>query len=427
MNSIKEIYSERTGDKYYRINHKSGLTIFLYPKKDYNSKYAIFGTRYGSVNNAFSLDGGEVKKVPDGIAHYLEHKMFECDDGDAFLKYAETGANANAFTSFDKTCYLFTCTDKFEESLRILLDFVQRPYFTEETVQKEQGIIGQEIRMYDDSPEWCVMFNMLSGMYRNHPVQIDIAGTVESIAEITPEYLYDCYYTFYNLNNMVLSVAGDLKPEDVLKIADEMLKPCEKHEIKSCFEDEPYEIEKAYIEQEFPVSMPLFNLGFKEKAHQIDAGELVENEIIVSLISSAASALYKKLDDSKLINQSFDCEYFYGQGYNAFMFSGESRNPVQAAEMIKDYINELRKNGIAEEDFEIAKREVYGDMISSLNSVVNIGNLMVDLYFDKIDFADYVEKIAECTLESVNERLKKVLDTDNATLSVIRPKEEADV
>ncbi|MBR1731449.1 MAG: insulinase family protein, partial [Ruminococcus sp.] len=194
MSKITEVKSALLGDKYYKIDHESGLTIYLYPKKDYNSKYAIFGTRYGSVNNAFSLDGGEVKKVPDGIAHYLEHKMFECEDGDAFLKYAKTGANANAYTSFDKTCYLFSCADNFDESLEILLDFVQRPYFTEETVAKEQGIIGQEIRMYDDSAEWRVMFNMLEKMYHTHPVQLDIAGTVESIAEITPELLYDCYY-----------------------------------------------------------------------------------------------------------------------------------------------------------------------------------------------------------------------------------------
>ena len=231
--NIQEIKSKRTLDKYYKINHDSGLTIYLFPKKDYNSKYAIFGTKYGSVNNAFSLDNGEVTAVPDGIAHYLEHKLFESEDGDAFTRYAKTGANANAYTSFDKTCYLFSCTENFDESFEILLDFVQSPYFTEETVAKEQGIIGQEIRMYDDSPEWCVMFNMLENMYHNHPVKIDIAGTVESIAKITPDYLYQCYNTFYNLNNMVLCVAGDLTVEDVLKTADKMLKPCEKHTIEN--------------------------------------------------------------------------------------------------------------------------------------------------------------------------------------------------
>ncbi len=424
MSNIKEIKSARTGDVYYKIEHDSGLTIYLYKKPEYNSKYAIFGTRYGSVNNAFSLDGGEVRRVPDGIAHYLEHKMFECEDGDAFLKYAKTGANANAYTSFDKTCYLFSCTDKFAESLEILLDFVQRPYFTKETVAKEQGIIGQEIRMYDDSPEWCVMFNMLGKMYRNHPVQIDIAGTVESIAEITPELLYDCYYTFYNLNNMVLCIAGDLEPDDILGICDKMLKPCEKHTIESYFEDEPYEVEEHYVEQRFPVSMPIFNLGFKEKAHKTTQKEMAEVEIILNILTSRASELYRKLDDAKLINQSFDSEYFYGQGYNSVLFSSESRAPKEAARMILDYIRELKENGVRGEDFEIAKREVYGDTISSLNSVDGIANTLAELHFNNAELFSMIEDIADCTLEDVNNRLRNMLDVENTTLSVVLPSEE---
>ena len=422
MNNITEVKSALTGDKYYKIDHNSGLTIYLYPKKDYNSKYAIFGTRFGSVNNAFSLDGGEVKRVPDGLAHYLEHKMFECEDGDAFLKYAKTGANANAYTSFDKTCYLFGCADNFNESLEILLDFVSRPYFTEETVAKEQGIIGQEIRMYDDSAEWRVMFNMLENMYHNHPVQLDIAGTVESIAEITPELLYDCYYTFYNLNNMVLCIAGDMEPEDILKTADRLLKPCEKHDIKSYFEDEPYEIVSDYVEQKFPVSVPLFNLGFKDKAHKVSQKEMAEIEIICELLTSASSKLYKLLDDKKLINQSFDNEYFYGQGYNAVIFSGESRKPQEACEVIRSYISDLRKNGIDKEDFEIAKREVYGDAISSLNSVDSIANMMADFHFNGMDIFSIIDDIAACTLEDVEKRLASMLDVNNSTLSVVLPR-----
>ena len=249
--NISEIKSERAGDSYYKIDHPSGLTVYVYPKEGYNSAYAIIGTKYGSVNTCFSLDGGEKITVPDGIAHYLEHKLFESEDGDAFARYAKTGASANAYTSFEKTCYLFSCTDKFDESFEILLDFVQSPYFTAETVAKEQGIIGQEIKMYDDSPDWRVMFNMLEKMYHHHPVKIDIAGTVESIAEITAEKLYQCYNTFYNLNNMALCVAGNVTVEQVLKTCDRMLKPCEKHTIENFFEDEPYEIVEPYVEQNF--------------------------------------------------------------------------------------------------------------------------------------------------------------------------------
>lgn len=424
MSKITEIKSARVGDKYYKIEHDSGLTIYLYPKFDYNSKYAIFGTRFGSVNNAFSLDGGDVKKVPDGIAHYLEHKMFECEDGDAFVKYAKTGANANAYTSFNKTCYLFGCTENFDKSFEILLDFVQRPFFTEETVAKEQGIIGQEIRMYDDSAEWVVMFNMLKGMYKSHPVQIDIAGTVESIAEITPELLYDCYYTFYNLNNMVLCVSGDLTCEDILKTADKMLKNCEKHDIKSYFEDEPYEVQSRYIEQKFPVSVPLFNFGYKEKCHKVTQKETAEIDIIMTLLTSPSFELYNKLDDEKLINQSFDAEYFDGQGYNSVIFSSESRSPKKAAEVIKEYIENLKVNGVNEEDFEIAKREVYGDLVSSLNNVEAIANAMVDAHFNNSDIFGFIDDVAECKLEDVNSRLKTMFDTDNTTLSVILPDKE---
>ena len=197
---VKEFVSEKLREKYYEIEHSSGLRIFVLPKEGYRSTYAIIGTPFGSINTEFDLKDGKVR-VPDGIAHYLEHKLFESEDGDAFAKYAETGANANAYTSFDKTCYLFNCTEQFEKSLSILLELVTSPYFTEETVAKEQGIIGQEIKMYEDSPEWRVLFNLLGAMYHNHPVKVDIAGSIESIAEITPESLYTCYNSYYNLHN----------------------------------------------------------------------------------------------------------------------------------------------------------------------------------------------------------------------------------
>ena len=203
--NFTEITNERFGEKYYKLNHKSGLDIIICPKKDFNSSYALIGTHFGSINSKFIHNGKKVT-VPDGTAHYLEHKLFESEEGDAFTLYAKTGASANAYTSFDVTCYLFSCTDKFDESLEILFDLIQSPYFTPETVAKEQGIIGQEIKMYQDSPEWKVTMNLLQALYHNHPINIDIAGTVETIAEITPEILYECYNSYYNLNNMVLCI-----------------------------------------------------------------------------------------------------------------------------------------------------------------------------------------------------------------------------
>ncbi len=418
--NIKEIKSQRVGDSYYKINHPSGLTIYVYPKEGYNSAYAIFGTKYGSVNTCFSVDNGEKITVPDGIAHYLEHKLFESEDGDAFVRYAKTGANANAYTSFEKTCYLFSCTDKFDESLEILLDFVQDPYFTEQTVAKEQGIIGQEIKMYDDSADWRVMFNMLEGMYKNHPVKIDIAGTVESIAEITAEKLYDVYNVFYNLNNMVLCVSGNVTVEQVLKTADKMLKPCDKHEITNYFEDEPYEICKPYVEQSFPVSMPLFNLGFKEKADSLlDENKTAQTDILLSMLTSQSSVLYRNLMDANLINSSFSYELFEGPGYCSVIFGGESREPKQAAEMIKQYITKLKNEGLNKEDFELAKKDVYGDIISSLNSVSSISNTITDYHFCDNELFTYIDAVAATTFEDVCNRMNEMLDVNNCTLSVV--------
>lgn len=423
--NISEIKSERAGDSYYKIDHPSGLTVYVYPKEGYNSAYAIIGTKYGSVNTCFSLDGGEKITVPDGIAHYLEHKLFESEDGDAFARYAKTGASANAYTSFEKTCYLFSCTDKFDESFEILLDFVQSPYFTAETVAKEQGIIGQEIKMYDDSPDWRVMFNMLEKMYHHHPVKIDIAGTVESIAEITAEKLYKCYNTFYNLNNMALCVAGNVTVEQVLKTCDRMLKPCEKHTIENFFEDEPYEIVEPYVEQNFPVSVPLFNLGFKERAQKpLNETKLAHTDILLELLASSTSELYQKLMDDELINTSFTFELFEGPGYCSVIFGGESRAPKQAAEQIKQYIAEVKKNGLDKAEFESARKSVYGDVISSLNSVGSIANTVTSYHFNGNELFTYIDAVANATFEDVQNRLSEMLDVNNCTLSVVKNGEE---
>lgn len=422
LNNIKEIYSEKAKEKYHKVKHKSGLTIYMYPKKGYNSNYAIFGTKYGSINNIFSLNDGEKIKVPDGIAHYLEHKLFEDEEGDAFDKYAKTGASANAYTSFDKTCYLFSTTENFKESLEILLDLVQKPYFTPETVEKEQGIIGQEIKMYEDSPDWRVFFNLLGALYHNHPVKIDIAGTVKSIAEITAEKLYETYNVFYNLNNMVLCVCGGTDLKKVLDIIDNKLKTSPKEKITNYFEDEPYTVNKEYIEEKLPVSVELFNLGFKEKASSTvcNTKELAEIEILLYILASETSILYNDLMDNNLINASFGYDLFEGTGYKAVTFSGESRKPKETANKIKEHITALKENGFSEEDFSIAKKAVYGDSISSLNSVENIGNMIVDFHFSDREIYEYIDDIANVSYSDVKNRLKSMLDVNNSALSVIK-------
>lgn len=426
MSNIEEIKCNITGDKYYKVNHKSGLTIYVYPKEGFKSTYAIFGAKYGSINTSFVTDSGEQVVVPDGIAHYLEHKLFECEDGDAFLKYAKTGASANAYTSFDKTCYLFSCADNFEESLKILLDFVQEPYFTEETVQKEQGIIGQEIRMYDDDPNWRVMFNLLGAMYHNHPVKIDIAGTVESIAEITPQKLYDCYNGFYNLRNMALVVVGGCAKLDlIMDMADKHLKESPKKDVDSTFPTEPAEVVSDYVEQKFPVSVPMFHLGFKEAVNKerLTNKEMAESAILLFAVASGSSELYQKLEDKGLINNSFDYEHFEGPFYSSVFFGGESTNPKEASRVIREYIDALRQTGISPADFEIAKKAVYGEGVSSLNRNETIANIIMDGDFSGREIFNYIEEVESTTLEDVNKRLLKQLDSKNSSLSVILPLE----
>lgn len=423
--NFTEINNKCLGEKYYRIHHSSGLNIIVCPKEGFNSVYATIATKFGSINSQFVHNGKRVH-VPDGTAHYLEHKLFESEDGDAFSKYAKTGASANAYTSFDVTCYLFSCTDKFEESLEILIDLIQSPYFTPETVAKEQGIIGQEIKMYEDDPNWKVMMNLLQAMYKNHPINIDIAGTVDTIAQITPETLYECYNSYYNLNNMVMCIAGNVTPEQVLEIADKKLKKAENCDTQSVFPDEPYEVVKNYTEQILPVAVPMFEMGFKENAPKtyVTTKELICTNILLTAFAAESSALYRKLIDEKLINSTFDSEYLEGSGYRAVIFSGESRNPKKAAEFILDAVKELHENGISKEDFEIAKRSVYGKLISGFDSPSSIASGIINAEFSGREIFESVDVFSEITLDDVNNRLTAELDPENYSLSVVKSMEE---
>lgn len=404
-----------------RMEHDSGLTILVYPKKGFNSVYASMGTKFGSIYSRFMFNGKEIT-VPDGTAHYLEHKLFESEDGDAFSKYAKTGASANAFTSFDMTCYLFSCTNQFRESLKILIDLMQTPYFTKETVAKEQGIIGQEIKMYDDSPDWRVMMNLFQGLYHKHPINIDIAGSVESIAEITPEILYECYNSYYNLHNMVLTVVGGVDPDEVLRIVDEKIRPSAPVETKVIFPDEPYQVVKSYTEQVMPVAVPMFELGFKEDSGSRYASnhELVCSSVLMNAFIGESSELYRRLLDEKLINSTFGHEYLEGLGYRSMILSGESRNPNAAAEMINDAVRKLHKNGISSEDFENARKVVYGKMIAGFDHKQSIASELINGAFTGREIYEGIDAVAEITLEDVNKRLESQLDADNCCLSVVK-------
>lgn len=423
MMNIKEVRNELLNEKYYDIDHPSGLKILVMPKENYSSTYAIFATKYGSIDTMIQMSDGSFKEIPEGTAHFLEHKLFESEDLDAFERFAKTGASANAYTSFERTGYLFSCSANFKKNLEILLDFVQNPYFTQATVEKEQGIIGQEIDMYKDAPDWEVMFNCLRTMYHNLPVRIDIAGTQESIAQITAKTLYGCYDNFYNLHNMVLAVAGNADVDEIVEVADKVLKPVEGKMAQRKVIDEPEEVIDNYIEEKLSVATPQFMFGFKESWNTPErtTKEEISMEILLDMISGQSSELYKRLFDGKLINNSFGFEYFTGFGYSCVLFAGESNDPKKVAEEIVGEIGKFRETGFDETAFERTKKKLYGRMIMGMNDIEGLANNMAVSYFAGEDVFTDFEIFKTVTLDDVNDIFKKTLDENRSVLSVINP------
>ena len=421
--SEKLIKNDLLNEQYYEIDHESGLKIFVMEKPDYSGAFAMFGTKYGSVDTCFRIKGQDsYVSVPEGIAHFLEHKLFESEELDAFQRFNETGANANAFTSFDRTCYIFQCAGNFDKNLEILLDFVKHPYFTEETVQKEQGIIGQEIRMYQDNPDWQVLFNLLRGLYHNNPVRIDIAGTVESIAHINAELLYSCYNTFYNLSNMALAVAGNVTKDQVIEIADRILRKEEPVYFEQIVPEEPESVSQNYIEEDLGVDIKKFAIGFKETLTDIlptPKHTLVVN-LAMEVIAGKMSALYSRLMDEGLINTSFGKEYFTGRGFACSIFSGESNAPDKVRDEIIAEIKGLKDNGISDDDFDVALKKLYGAHIFGYNDVDDLAGNLIDAYFGGYGLFDTVKVYKEVKKEDVERAIAESFNTENCCLSVIK-------
>lgn len=419
--NITEIKSELLGERYYEIDHASGLKIFVMEKPDYSGAFAMFGTKYGSVDTCFRLKGEDnYTSVPEGIAHFLEHKLFESEELDAFARFNQTGANANAFTSFDKTCYIFQCSGEFEKNLEILLDFVKAPYFTEETVQKEQGIIGQEIRMYQDNPDWQVLFNLLRGIYHNNPVRIDIAGTIESISQITAKLLYSCYATFYNLSNMALAVVGNVKKEDVIAIADKVLKKEEPVEFEQIVPEESDTVCESYVEQTLGVDIPKFAVGFKHSPDKRSARDIITMNLTLDIIAGKVSSLYSELIEKGLINTSFGKEFFIGRGFASSIFTGEGTNPEEVKDSIVKRIEQLKADGISNEDFTVSLKRLYGAEIHGFNDIDDMAGNIIDCYFSGYGLFDSIELYKSITKQEVEQLIRAEFSADKCCLSVIK-------
>ena len=426
MNDAKIVENKALKEKYFAYRHKSGLDIYVIPK-NHTTTYAIFATKYGSVDSVFKTAGeSDFTEVPDGIAHFLEHKLFEDENGqDAFKKYAETGASANAYTSFDRTAYLFSCTDNFEESLEILLDMVTHPYFSEKTVTKEQGIIGQEIKMYDDNADWQVYFGLLGALYSRHAVRLDIAGTLKSISEITPEILYKCYNTFYNFSNMALCVCGDVDPEVVLRVADKVLTEQPVVEIARRGFNEPREVAKERVIKKLKVASPKFMIGIKDNDLCYGGARLAkknaELDIINEILFGKAGRFYSEMYSKGLINHKFGAGTTCNESYGHVEIFGESREPLEVFARVKDVVEAARSRGLDREDFERCKRVMYARSIAMFDSTDNVANGFISCLFDGYDVLDYPGIVGSVTYEDAQARFMDYYKPERCAVSVVEP------
>lgn len=424
---MKIIESSKIKEKVYIEKLENGMDVIIIPKKNAIKKYVIWGTHFGSIDNHFIMPTtGEEVYIPDGVAHFLEHKMFEQPNGTNSLDtLMALGIDANAYTSNDHTAYLFECTDNFYEGLDELMDYVQHPYFTEENVEKEKGIIGQEIGMYDDDPSWQLYINAMDCMYKENPIKIDIAGTVESISKITPDVLYKCYNTFYNPSNMTMVVCGDFEPEKLLNEIKKRLVPKENQgEIKRIYAKEETEINKKETEVKMELSNPLFLVGYKDATKNKE--NLVKRhiaiEIILNMLIGKSSELYKKLYEENILLSEPNFDYEFNNEYAHVTIYGQSKNPRRIYEEITKQVEKYIKNGLDEEHFKRIKKKIYGDYAIEYNSVADIARMFLADKMKVINSFDYIEEFNTVTKEYTEGILKEVFNEKNEILSIVNPK-----
>lgn len=401
---------EQINETLYHEVLPNGLTVYLLPKNDYHKTYGLFSTNYGSIDNEFIPYGEKEKvKVPDGIAHFLEHKLFEKEDGDVFQLFGKQGASANAFTSFTKTSYLFSTTDQVEKNLTTLIDFVQAPYFIEETVNKEKGIIGQEIQMYEDDPNWRMFFGILNNLYPTHPLHIDIAGTVESIDKITAQDLYTCYRTFYQPSNMVLFVVGKMEPEKLMKLIRENQEAKNfppKQEIVRYFPENTKEIIKQSA-LEAAITRDKFVLGIKGLDTLPQEGtELLRYKTAINLlfqmILGNTSRNYLAMYNQGIIDDSFGFEFSLDREFHFADFSGDTDEPEKAAEKVKEIILGFADDPeVSETNLDLLKKKMLGQYFQSLNSIEYIANQFTQSLFGDRTLFDLPEIIDSIQMKDV--------------------------
>ena len=426
---MEKLEFPRVGEQMYHQVLDNGLHIFVVPKPGFQKSYAFFATNYGGMDMKFKLDGQDMD-TPAGVAHYLEHKMFDTKEGNALQELAANGASPNAFTSNAITGYYFESTEKFEENLRILLSFVSIPYFTKESVDKEQGIIGQEIGMIEDDPDWVVFMDLMQALYEKHPVRVSVAGSAESISHITADTLYACHKAFYDPSNMVLCVAGDVDPEKICQAAREILpeRPGAPVARGDYGAQEPAEVCQPMIQREMEVSVPLFQLGFKGEAAPEGEGALRQQllgELACEALLGNSGPLYARLYREGLVNRNFSYGY---ESYPRCAFlcaGGESKDPEGVRAAVAAEAERIAREGIDPELWERLKKSSYGNRVRALNSFEHICISQAQSFFQGCDFLRFPEVYDSLTREDAQAMIARWVTPERTALSVVRPREEA--
>ena len=424
---MTEFSSSLLGEKYYKINHVSGLSVYVFPKK-LTTTYTFFAVRYGSLDASFEVrDDNKRVCAPDGMAHFLEHKMFENADGsDSFAHFAALGADANAYTSYNRTAYLFSCTEHFDEALDELLRFVMQPHFTEASVKKEQGIIAEEIRMYEDNPwEQCLQ-KLLEAMYKSHPVRKNICGTLESIRKITPAVLDECYRAFYTPTNMALVVCGDVTPDEVMAAVDRQLPQKEvPSRVERITEEDRCAVDKSYVCTRMQVSKPIFAIGIKDRHFVGSPVERLRRELAMTMLDeilfSRSEPFYNGLFERGVITPSFGAGYSCAENFAFHCISGESDTPEDVLQALKEYLQEVRQGGISEEAFERCRRVMYADEVRAYDSTEEIASRLLSFAFEDVDMFSCLEILQSITRKDLENLLATAFDEDCFALAVILP------
>lgn len=421
---MQVIQNSKIQEKIYTEKLTNGLKVIIIPKKT-QKKYIIWGVKYGSIDHKFMVDNREIT-VPDGIAHYMEHKLFEQENGTNSLDVLSSmGVDANAYTTNNHTAYLFEDNNgKFLEALDEFMNYVQNPYFTDENVEKERGIIEQEIMMYDDYPDWKVYMNAIKAMYHNNPINIDVAGTKETIAEITKDKLYDAYHAFYRPDNMAIVACGDFEPQEIIsEIEKRMTLQNATQNVKRIYEEEPQEIVKSRMEAEMNISMPIFTLGYKDEiACENQIKKDLALDIIFNILIGDSSELYQSLYEQGLLQAEPTFIYENSETYSHILIQGQSEKYDEVIQKIEDKIEELKQKGIEDEVFERIKKKLYGEYVKSYNDVASLATTFIQNYFRNINPLDYFEEFKGLDKEYTMQVLKQAFAKDKKVVSIVKSK-----